>query len=66
MLSISSGKYKFSAGQSRRGSGDVNVFVQLEGEAPLGVVFDVVDDEGGDGGGSAPFGLEEEEAAGGG
>ena len=42
----------------------MDVFVQLEGEAPLGVGFDIVDDQGGDGGGFAPFGLEEEEAAG--
>ena len=42
----------------------MDVFVELKGKSPLGVGFDVFDDEGGDCSGAAPFGLEEEEATG--
>ena len=38
--------------------------MQLEGEFPAGIVLYIIDNEGGNDGGFAPFGLEEEEAAG--
>lgn len=49
MLNVS---YKdlFSRGCRKGGSGDMYIFMQLQGKFPLGVVLDIFDDQGGDDG----------------